>query len=145
MIQKVTPEKKITKSKKISSLKMNKPQPRNTLSNMENIDIHIDEIRNNKFFDGIVPHELNRNLKSGLIKVSSIPAKGKSNILFNKLSTSDYTHAYLDKYVNLNIVSSLNDHIKMLLVYGINFIEVLMIQPTVDIPTIVNPEEKSKQ
>ena len=145
MIQKITPEKKITKSKKISSLKMNKPQPRVTHSNMENIEIHIDEIRNNKFFDGIVPHELNRNLKSGLIKVSSIPAKGKSNILFNKLSTSDYTHAYLDKYVNLNIVSSLNDHIKMLLVYGINFIEVLMIQPTVDIPTIVNPEEKSKQ
>jgi hypothetical protein len=114
-------EKKIKLSKKmmLSIIKpptLNKPVENN---NNEEINKYIQKTTNP------VP-EIKNNSKKVIFKIASLSAKGKSNILQEKLETSEYLNKYLDNNLYLNCVDTLNSHYKAALCYVYYFTETIL-------------------
>lgn len=81
----------------------------------------------NDHFNGLVPDELKGGLKNMLLYGMSMPMKQhkRKKMLIN-LHSSKYTQQYLSKYLHVDMLSGLDDHSKMALVYGMNFLDAWM-------------------
>lgn len=81
----------------------------------------------NNYFNGFVPDELKNGLKSMLLYGLSMPApKMKRKKMLINLHQSRFTDEYLKKYLHIDMLSGLDDHSKMALVYGMNYIDAYM-------------------
>ena len=78
-------------------------------------------------FSGFIPEELVNNSKGLVLKGASMIAKSKQDVLYQKLASSKYVNAYLNNYFMLNMMGQLNDHVKMMLVYGVCYLETIFI------------------
>ena len=92
---------------------------------------HFEEEKTTQHFSGFIPDELINNSKGVILKGASMIAKSKSDVLYQKLASSKYVNAYINNYAMLNVLGQLNDHVKMALVYGVCYLEsVLLPTPT---------------
>ena len=98
--------------------------PHNKIAKKEE---HFEEEKTTQHFIGFIPEELIANSKTLVIKGASMVAKSKQNILYTKLASSKYVNAYLINYFMLNMMGQLNDHVKMMLVYGVCYLETIFI------------------
>ena len=115
--------KKAPKRKNAKAVVMN---PHNKFAKKEiKEEFHDEEQKNH--FSGFIPEELVNNSKSLVIKGASMVAKSKSDVLYQKLASSKYVNAYLNNYFMLNMMGQLNDHVKMMLVYGVCYLETIFI------------------
>ena len=90
-------------------------------------------------FNGYIPDELVNNSKGLVIKGASMIGKSRSDILYTKLASSKYVNAYLNNYLMLNMLGNLNDHVKLMLVYGVSYLETIFIPtPTPEQTTKIN-------
>jgi len=81
----------------------------------------------NNYFHGFLPDELKHGLKSMLLYGLSMPApKMKRKKMLMNLHQSKFTDEYLKKYLHIDMLSGLDDHSKMALVYGMNYIDACM-------------------
>lgn len=117
------------------NVKMNMPPPKEK----KEAYFFTKEISSN-YFEGIVPQEVANNAKGGVLKLASLPARDKKDVMFLKLAQSKYVNDYLTKYMHLDILAGLNDHLKLGLVYGVTYLESMMFQYT----TQQNEKEISK-
>ena len=87
----------------------------------------------------VIPDELINNSKGLVIKGASMIGKSRSDILYTKLASSKYVNAYLNNYLMLNMLGNLNDHVKLMLVYGVSYLETIFIPtPTQEQTTKIN-------
>ena len=101
--------------------------PHNKNANKKEIKEHEDEEQTTNHFNGFIPDELVNNSKTLVIKGASMVAKSKQDVLYQKLASSKYVNAYLNSYMMMNVLSNLNDHVKMALVYGVCYLETIFI------------------
>jgi len=81
----------------------------------------------NGYFYGVIPDELKGGLKSLLFYGMSMPApKHKRRRMLMNLHQSRYTEQYMNKYLHIDMLSGLDDHTKLLLVYGMNYLDAFM-------------------
>lgn len=81
----------------------------------------------NDYFNGYVPDELKGGLKSLLYYGMALPApKHKRRKMLLNLHQSKFTEQYMNKYLHIDMLSGLNDHAKLILVYGMNYIDAYM-------------------
>ena len=90
------------------------------------------------YFYGILPDELKDNVKNMAIRGLALPAKQRASILQSKLSKSDYVNKYLNRYMILDNLAVMNDHVKFGLVYGFNLFETMMM----DLSNLQAPQSK---
>ena len=88
---------------------------------------HFEEEKTTQHFSGFIPEELVNNSKGLVIKGASMIGKSRSDILYTKLASSKYVNAYLNNYLMLNMLGNLNDHVKLMLVYGVSYLETIFI------------------
>ena len=88
---------------------------------------HFEEEKTTQHFSGFIPEELVNNSKTLVIKGASMVAKSKQDVLYQKLASSKYVNAYLNNYMMMNVLGQLNDHVKMMLVYGVCYLETIFI------------------
>jgi len=88
------------------------------------------------------PDELKQLPKSLLLKLISLPAKERAVLLNLKLNHSRYVNDYLNTYFMLDFLSGMNDHLKFIAAYGINFIETILYNPIVN--NINEAQQKSE-
>ena len=88
---------------------------------------HFEEEKTTQHFSGFIPEELINNSKTLVIKGASLIGKSRSDILYTKLASSKYVNAYLNNYMMMNVLGQLNDHVKMMLVYGVCYLETIFI------------------
>lgn len=105
-------------------LHINKP-PKKVEKKTKDLNEYLEQPRADYFY-GLVPDEINKNAKGLILKTASLPARGKSDILFLKLANSKYINEYLSKYLHLDYLAGMNDHLKLGLVYGVNYMEAMM-------------------
>jgi len=110
----------ITKTKK--PIAMNEPPKIQHEARIEPI--------NKGYFYGHLPDELKDNVKNVVLRAVSMPAKQKAPLLHSKLSKSDYINRYLNKYLIVDQIAVMNDHLKFALVYGFNMLETMMTDPS---------------
>jgi len=99
-------------------------------------EFHEEETKNH--FQGFIPDELVNNSKNLVIKGASMIGKSRSDILYTKLASSKYVNAYLNNYMMMNVLGQLNDHVKMGLVFGVCYLESVLMP-------VATPEETTKQ
>ena len=87
-----------------------------------------EEQQTTNHFSGFIPEELVNNSKTLVIKGASLIGKSRSDILYTKLASSKYVNAYLNNYFMLNMLGNLNDHVKLMLVYGVSYLETILLQ-----------------
>ena len=100
--------------------------PHNKIAKKE-IQEHFEVEEQKNHFSGFIPDELVNNSKTLVIKGASMVAKSKQDILYTKLASSKYVNAYLNNYMMMNVLGQLNDHLKMMLVYGVCYLETIFI------------------
>jgi len=124
------PKGKVSKPR-VNNLKMNKTAPKEAKE--------ITQISQPKsdYFYGVIPDEINKNAKGGLLKIASMPARGKSDIMFLKLQNSMFLNQYLNKYMHMDVIAGLNDHLKAIATYSVLYLESMTF-------TYANPEETAK-
>ena len=88
---------------------------------------HFEEQQTTNHFSGFIPDELINNSKGVILKGASMIAKSKSDVLYQKLASSKYVNAYINNYAMLNVLGQLNDHVKMALVYGVCYLESVLL------------------
>ena len=88
---------------------------------------HFEEEKTTQHFSGFIPEELVNNSKTLVIKGASLIGKSRSDILYTKLASSKYFNANLNNYFMLNMLGNLNDHVKLMLVYGVCYLESVLI------------------
>ena len=115
--------KKAPKRKNAKAVVMN-PHNKNV---KKEIKEEFEEQQTTNHFSGFIPEELVNNSKGLILKGASMIAKSKSDVLYQKLSSSKYVNAYLNNYFMLNMMGQLNDHVKMALVYGVCYLETIFI------------------
>ena len=98
--------------------------PHNKIAKKEE---HFEEQQTTHHFSGFIPEELVNNSKGLVIKGASMIGKSRSDILYTKLASSKYVNAYLNNYMMMNVLGQLNDHVKMALVYGVCYLETILI------------------
>ena len=113
--------KKAPKSKSKKAIIMN---PHNKIAKKEE---HFEEEKTTQHFSGFIPEELINNSNTLVIKGASMIAKSKQDVLYQKLASSKYVNAYLNNYFMLNMLGQLNDHVKMALVYGVCYLESVLL------------------
>ena len=113
--------KKAPKSKSKKAVVMN-PHNKNVKK-----EEHFEEEKTTQHFSGFIPEELVNNSKTLVIKGASMVAKSKQDVLYQKLASSKYVNAYLNNYFMLNMLGNLNDHVKMALVYGVCYLESVLL------------------
>ena len=99
--------------------------PHNKIAKKE--EDFIEEEKTTQHFSGFIPDELVNNSKGLVIKGASMIGKSRSDILYTKLASSKYVNAYLNNYLMLNMLGNLNDHVKLMLVYGVSYLETIFI------------------
>ena len=114
----------ITKKAPKKSKKAVVMNPHNKFAKKEE---HFEEEKTTQHFSGFIPEELVNNSKSLVIKGASMIGKSRSDILYTKLASSKYVNAYLNNYLMLNMLGNLNDHVKMALVYGVCYLESVLL------------------
>ena len=88
----------------------------------------------------MIPQELSGGLKSLCLLGMSLPiSKHKSKKLLSNLRQSQYIDNYLNKYLTIDMVSTLDDHTKMFCVYAMNYLDAFV---THDITGTLHPENK---
>lgn len=127
----ITQKKAPKKSKK--AVVMN---PQNNFSKKVIEEFHKEETKNH--FQGFIPDELVNNSKNLVIKGASMIGKSRSDILYTKLASSKYVNAYLNNYFYMNVLGQLNDHVKLGLVFGVCYLESVLMP-------VATPEETTKQ
>ena len=125
----ITQKKAPKKSKK--AIVMN---PHNKFVKKEE-EFHEEETKNH--FKGCIPDELVNNSKTLVIKGASMIGKSRSDILYTKLASSKYVNAYLNSYMMMNVLGQLNDHVKMGLVFGVCYLESVLMP-------VITPEQTTK-
>jgi len=90
------------------------------------------------YFYGVLPDELKDNVKQVVLRGISMPAKQRAPILHAKLSKSDYINKYLNRYLIVDQLAVMNDHVKFGLVYGFNMLETMMM----DLSQFQQPQPK---
>jgi len=81
-------------------------------------------ISSNNFFDGMIPQELSGGLKNICLLGMSMPIlKHKQKKLLYNLRESRYIDNYLNKYLTIDMISSLDDHTKFIMCYGMNYLD----------------------
>lgn len=90
------------------------------------------------YFYGVLPDELKDNVKNIVVRGLSLPAKQRAPILQAKLSKSDYINKYLNRYLVVDQLAVMNDHVKFGLVYGFNMLETMMM----DLSQFQQPQPK---
>jgi hypothetical protein len=108
------PKKEEQKKKSTKPIVM-KPKPKEE-------KVHVPKITN----ELDVPSELKFGTKIVAIKALSIPARDKSQLLCKKMATSTYMNAYLDHYMLIDQIATLNDHLKFALCYAFHLFETVM-------------------
>jgi len=101
-------------------------------------EFHEEEETQKNHFKGFIPDELVNNSKNLVIKGASMIGKSRSDILYTKLASSKYVNAYLNNYMMMNVLGQLNDHVKMGLVFGVCYLESVLMP-------VATPEETTKQ
>ena len=114
----------ITKKAPKKSKKAIIMNPHNKIAKKEE---HYEEQQTTQHFSGFIPDELINNSKGVILKGASMIAKSKSDVLYQKLASSKYVNAYLNNYMMMNVLGELNDHVKMMLVYGVCYLETIFI------------------
>jgi len=99
-------------------------------------EFHEEETQKNHF-KGFIPDELVNNSKNLVIKGASMIGKSRSDILYTKLASSKYVNAYLNNYFMLNMLGQLNDHVKLGLVFGVCYLESVLMP-------VITPEQTTK-
>lgn len=95
------------------------------------------ELNEDSKFIGEVPNEISRFSAPMIIKGLSYPARDRKQLLEYKLNNSEYTNKYLKKYICVDKVAGLNDHLKFGLVYAVNLAESML----VDLSRLNKPAE----
>ena len=98
--------------------------PHNKIAKKEE---RFEEEQTTQHFSGFIPEELINNSKTLVIKGASLIGKSRSDILYTKLASSKYVNSYLNSYMMMNVLGNLNDHVKMMLVYGVCYLETIFI------------------
>ena len=130
----IKPKGKAPKKVKMQPMN-NPPKINNTPRQMQQV-----EDRFNGYFYGLVPEELKGGLKSLLYYGMSLPApKHKRRRMLLNLHQSKFTEQYMNKYLHIDMLSVLDDHTKMALVYGLNYVDAYM---SAD---VMEPLERAKQ
>ena len=120
--------------KKVKMHPMNNP-PKVTHSPQQQLERNF-----SSYFNGIVPDELKFGIKSLLYYGMSLPApKHKRRRMLTNLHQSKFTNEYISKYLHIDMLSILDDHSKMALVYGMNYLDAWMSSD------VMEPMEQQKQ
>lgn len=93
------------------------------------------------YFYGVLPDELKDNVKNIAIRGLSLPAKQRAPLLQAKLLKSDYINRYLNRYLVVDQLAIMNDHVKFALVYGFNFLDTM----TMDITPFLQKPPQQQQ
>ena len=133
--------------KNIKSAKQSKSKKPMCINNPPTRQLHpeIQIATNNYEFEGVMPSELQGNLKSLAILGMSYPAGHKKKQLAINLHNSKYVNAYLSKYMCIDMISGLDDHSKFAITYGMNFIDALMTTETPNVAIINKQQDQDKQ
>ena len=127
----------ITKKAPKKSKKAVVMNPHNKFANKKEEDFVVEQTT--QHFSGFIPEDLVNNSKGLVIKGASMIAKSKQDVLYQKLASSKYVNAYLNNYFMLNMLGNLNDHVKLMLVYGVSYLETIFIPtPTPEQTTKIN-------
>jgi len=125
------PQAKASKGR-AKQVKMNKPDTK------EKKEISFIPQERTDYFYGVIPDEINKNAKGGLLKLASMPARSKGDIMFLKLQNSTFINQYLNKYMQMDIIAGLNDHLKAAATYSILYLESMAFR-------YATPEDTAKQ
>jgi len=131
--------------KSLNSPKSQPPKTRKAIAMNEPPKIqHEAQIEPQKkgYFYGHLPDELKDNVKNVVLRGISLPAKQKATILHSKLKKSDYIDKYLNRYLIVDQIAIMNDHLKFGLVYAFNMLETIMTDTTMIANTTNNKENQ---
>ena len=127
----IKPKGKTAAPKKVK-FPMNNPPPK--IKSNEQIEDRLG------YFYGVIPDELKGGIKSILYYGMSLPApKHKRKRMLINLHQSKFTDQYISKYLHIDLLSVLDDHSKMALVYGMNYLDAWMSSD------VMEPMEQHKQ
>jgi len=129
------------KNTKSKPTKSKKPMCINNPPTRQNYNPEIQIATNNYEFEGVMPNELQGNLKSLAILGMSFPAGNKKKALALNLHKSTYINAYLSKYMCFDIISGLDDHSKFGIAYLMNFIDAIMSSTEAPNVAIINKQQ----
>jgi len=128
----IKPKGKTTAPKKVKMQPLNNPPPK--ITRHEQIEDKLG------YFYGVIPEELKGGLKSLLYYGMALPApKHKRKRMLINLYQSKFTDQYISKYLHIDMLSILDDHSKMALVYGMNYLDAWMSSD------VMEPMEQQKQ
>jgi len=117
-IEEIKPKGK-AQPKKVKMQPLNNPPPK--ITRHEQIEERLG------YFYGVVPEELKGGLKSLFYYGMSLPApKHKRRRMLTNLHQSKFTDQYISKYLHIDMLSILDDHTKMALVYGMNYLDAFL-------------------
>jgi len=86
---------------------------------------------NNSYFHGMIPQELSGGLKNICLLGMSLPIqKYKQKRLLCNLRESKYIVNYLNKYLTIDMISSLDDTTKFIMCYGMNYLDAFVTHDT---------------
>ena len=130
----IKPKGKTATAKKVKMHPMNSP-PKITHSPQQQLERNF-----NSYFYGILPDELKGTIKSLIYYGMAMPApKNKRKRMLTNLHQSKFTDQYISKYLHIDMLSVLDDHSKMALVYGMNYLDAFMSSD------VIEAMEKQKQ
>jgi hypothetical protein len=109
-------EKKDEPVKKAQTFKFTAPKGSRNTAEIKPIKASIQDL----------PEELTGNIKNLVIKASSYTAGNKKAEFENKLKESKYLNKYIDKYLMLDNVAMLNDHVKAIAIYGFIYCDTML-------------------
>ena len=113
---------KVSAPKRKKNIKMNAPISKQAVKKEQQ---EVQEVQNqNNHFLGYIPIELTENIKGIVTRGLSLPHK-HPNKMHCQLKSSEYTNAYLNKYMMLDYLAMFNDHVKFILVYGMAYVKAL--------------------
>ena len=103
-----------------------KPIPMNTRTMMSQ---KLREITDEERYEKSVPLELKFGVKGLVIKAASLPAKANKVYLESTLSQSVFVTNYLNKYLMVNQIAELSDHVQAVLVYSFHLFNAFTLKP----------------
>ena len=115
-----------TAKPKRASRSKTKPIPMNTRTMMSQ---KLREITDEERYEKSIPLELKFGVKGIVIKAASLPAKTNKLYLESTLSQSVFITNYLNKYLMVNQIAELSDHVQAALVYTFHLFNAFTLKP----------------
>ena len=103
-----------------------KPIPMNTRTMLTQ---KLREISDEEKYEKSIPLELKFGVKGIVIKAASLPAKTNKLYLESTLSQSVFITNYLNKYLMVNKIAELSDHVQAALVYTFHLFNAFTLKP----------------